>query len=63
MKTKLALRSRAVGFHLELSPPDQKAIDFTKRNLQTKVDANDSGQKTAIPSFSGGSYKTAVDSQ
>ena len=61
-KTKLVLRSPVKGSHLELSPPDRKAMNFTKRDVKIG-DAKDSGQKTIIPSFSGASHKTAVDPQ
>ena len=49
--------------HLEPFPPDQKAINFTKRDVKIEVDAKDAGQKTVILSFSGASDKTAVDPQ
>ena len=62
-ETKIALRSRVVGSLLESSQPNQKAMNFTKRDLKIEVDARDSVQKMAIPSFSGASHKTAIDPQ
>ena len=35
-------------------------MNFTKHDVKIEVDAKDSGQKTAIPSFRGASDKTAV---
>ena len=59
-KTKIALRPRVVSSLLKPSQPNQKAMNFTKRDVNIEVDAKDSGQKkTAISSFSGASHKTA----
>ena len=52
-----------MGSLFERSQPNQKAMNFTKRDVKIEVDAKDSGQKTTIPSFSGANHKTAVDLQ
>ena len=50
-----------MGSHFEPSPPDQKAMNFSKRDLKLEVDAKDSDQKAVLPSFREASNKTTVD--